>query len=169
MFLTFSIFSASPSYSIDPRQLFDKATPTWPILQGLRQKGYQALPAPPVHNLDSIKAYGNKGLQVYVMEAWRRPNKSQFVVSVHFSFIFEDFACLHCCMCCCAYFGIWSWGVVRSRCMALVHWIEVLWASSTHVFTTNILAVAFVELNYEKVVISGKQIQYRVVLQICRG
>lgn len=47
--------------------------------------------------------------------------------------------------------------------------LKVLWASSTHVFTTNILAVAFVELNYEKVVISGKQIQYRVVLQICRG
>ena len=36
-------------------------------------------------------------------------------------------------------------------------------------FITNILAVAFVELNYEKVVISGKQIQYCVVLQICRG
>ena len=53
--------------------------------------------------------------------------------------------------------------------MALVHWIVVLWASSTHVFTTNILAVAFGELNYEKVVISSKQIQYRVVLQICRG
>jgi hypothetical protein len=144
MFSAFSIFSASPSYSIDPRQLLDKATPTWPILHGLRQKGYKALAAPPVHNLDSIKAFGSAGLQVYVMESWRRPNKSQFVVSVHFLFIFEDFACFHCCMCCCAYFGIWSWGVVRSRCMALVHGIEVLWASSTHVFTTNILAVAFV-------------------------
>ena len=69
MFFAFSVFSASPSYSIDPRQLLDKATPTWPILHGSRQKGYQALAAPPVHNLDSIKAYGSKGLQVYVMEA----------------------------------------------------------------------------------------------------
>ena len=69
MFFTFSIFSASPSYSIDPRQLLDKATPTYPILRGLRQKGYQALAAPPVHKKDSIKAYGSKGLQVHVMEA----------------------------------------------------------------------------------------------------